>query len=175
MTLGFITGMIAAIVIIVLIRVIRRDAVKNQHYDERQIILRANGYKAGFMVTIIGILILILWIEGTEDYGLRNWIEPGFGMFAVMMTGIVTFTVYCIVKEAFFAIGQKGNAYIVICLAVSVLNAIPAVIRIGNGTIWDDGKISFQSGSNLICAVSFLIIVAVLLVKKIQNGKGAEE
>ncbi len=171
---GFVTGMIAVIIIIVLIRVLKRDAYKNNHYDERQLILRANGYKAGFLVTVIGILILILWIEGAEDYGFRSWIEPGFGMFAVLMIGIITFTVYCIVKEAFFAIGQKGNAYIVLCLVVSVLNAIPAAIRIVNGTIWDNGKISFESGSNLICAVSFLIIVVALLAKKIQTGKEAE-
>ncbi len=175
--MGFFSDIIipvlAVIAIIAAVLLADRRARKEAHYDEMQLKIRGEGYRLGFIVTLAALCILLFMTEMSEGFG--RLVTPSFGMFAVMMTGIVVFIVYCIFREAFFRIGQNGRYYITLCLVVVAINGASAVSRITDGSFPGSGGITFQGGANLVCALSFLIILAAILIKSITGRKEAAE
>ena len=135
--------------------------------------LLEDGYKIGYLVTLAGLVLLLLLTEIVD--GFSQVATPGFGMFFVIMFGIVVFSVYCIFHDSFFSVGEKGKTYILLCLFVVVANGVSAVGRIVKGTIIEEGKLTFSGTSNLIMATSFLIIVISLVIKNVQDKKEAAE
>lgn len=164
MSSEFFTGLF----LVLLIGLIIYLSSKNRHYDEMQQKIRAEGYKLGYTVTIILLIILMCFIE----YAPGHLITPSFGIFAVLMAGIVTFTVYSILKDSFFSIGERSTYYMIVCAIISVVNAITAFKYISNGTFLENGVVTFDHGGNLICALGFMAVFVALFIKKVNDRKG---
>ena len=92
-----------------------------------------------------------------------------------MMIGIVTFVVYCIFKEAFFQIGQNCTYYIALCAFIGLLNTVMGILRIVDGSFFENGVITFASGASFICGLSFLAILIALVIKKVSMGSEVTE
>ena len=108
-----------------------------------------------------------------ESFG--KVISPSFCMMAVGLTGIVAFTVYCIFKDAFYSIGQNRKGYISLCVLVIIANGIGAIGRIREGTLIEDGVVTFSSCGGLLCAAGFLVILISLLIKEVSDKKEVYE
>ncbi len=153
--------------IIITFSMIRRRRSESRHYDEMQLKLRAAAYQTGFYVTALGSLLLIFLMD--EDLvNLNRFADPSFSVFVVLMTGIITFAVTCIAKEAFFPVGGGGNTYLFLYTVIVVLNGILSIRRIADGSIFENGRITFRTGSGLVCAMSFLAVLIAILIKKAQ-------
>ncbi len=163
----FIIGIGIVALLVLLIWLIKRKSAQSQHYDEMQLKIRADGYRLGFFVTLFLIVAAILAVE----CGLDQYIASSLVMFTALMAGIVSFAVYCVMKEAFFSIGDKGGFYIVICLIIVLLDGGLSVSRIVDGSFWEGGAVSFPHGAGLVCALAFLVLLVALLIKKLQLRK----
>lgn len=170
--------LIAILGIAIFVATITRFVAKNKinanaHFDEMQLQNRATGYKLGFMVTIACMLVVLFLMD--DFVGLSSFVEPSLAIFIALMIGIVTFAIYCIRKEAFFRVGDKGTSYIVLCTVIFLMNGILSSLRIIDGTILENGRITFEHGGGLVCSVSFLMILITLIMKKKQIQRAEEE
>ena len=167
----FMLGVLVAVVILFAIRITRRKAGKEGHFDEMQLRLRARGYGIAYLVTVIGLLLLTFLFQ-SEAFSV---IEPAFGVFLVLMISIATFAVYCVWNEAFFHVGQRTNYYMILCLIVVLLNGASAAVHFMNGTFLENGRLTFDNSSYLVSGLTFLSVLIALLLKKAGFGKGEEE
>ena len=92
-----------------------------------------------------------------------------------MMIGIVTSVVYCIFKGAFFQIGQNGTYYIALCAFIGLLNTGMGILRLVDGSLFENGVITFSSGASFICGLSFVIVLIALAIKKVSIGSEVAE
>ena len=143
----------------------RKSSTRNNaHYDEMQLQIRAAGYRMGFYVTLAGLLAVILLMECTGVFD--HMLSPSFALGVVAFAGIVTFAVYCICKDAFYSVGQNRRTYIIICIIVVIANGIGMIGTIRERIQSENKMLSFSNSANLLCAVSFLVILIALLAKE---------
>ena len=141
---------------------LRKERGGGKHYDERQLVLRANGTRIGFFVTMIAEMLVLMLTE----FEVIPLTSVTLAVFVALMVGAVTFAVYCIVKDVFFSIGDKGRSYRILCAVIVLLDGAAAVSRFADGTILKDGVPTFESCNTLVLALSFLVILVALLVRK---------
>ncbi len=141
------------------------------HYDEMQLKNRADGYRMGYLVTIFLMAAYLLGYEAD----LMKALSPSFAVYAILMLGFAVFAVFCIQKEAFFSIGQKGKGYMISCAVVVVATGALAISRIVDGTLLEDGVITLGHGSSLVMCPCFLLILVAIIYKMISSGKEADE
>ena len=164
------TVIVGIAVIIVFIWAMKKTRKVQPHFDEMQLQLRAKGYAAAYMTSIIGMgAFMLLYETGKIDF-----IDPAVCFMAVLMASVAVFAVYCIRHEAFFSIGEKGHYYMLLCAAVGV--GISAATSIAGGELLKDGRITFSGGAaNVLTGLTFLAVFIALLVKKLGRGSEADE
>lgn len=148
-----------------------RKAAQTRHYDEMQLKIRANGYKLGFF-TVLALLALLMVLSET---GLSSVVSPSLALFAVLMAGVITFAVYCILHEAFLSVGNQGKSYLAVFTIVIACNAAVAVVRLLNGEIMENGLVTLDFGAPALVCVGFLAALIALLIKMARVRKEAAE
>ena len=163
----------AIIVLALLIYVIVNAKKKDNHFDEMQLIKRANGYKIGYFILLIG---LTIYAGASAFYpDLKDRVEPTCAIFIIMMISILFFAVYCIFNEAFFTIGENAKGYSFVCVAMILLNGVGSINSISKGEYLKDGVRSYSGIGNIVITVMFTIVLVCIIVKSIMNKKEAEE
>ncbi|MBY5034424.1 hypothetical protein K6V78_05020 [Streptococcus gallolyticus] len=158
----FSLGMLVALVLG--FTVAYRRAQKELKYDERQEMYRNRGYKcATFAMLFTNVAIMLLADFVAEQLSLR-----GVAMLTIMV-GAVVYASYAILHDAYFGFQQKGSSYILLLSVVMVLNAGLGISRLLDGTFSEE-----SGGLNLLIAIGFASILAVIFYKKIAE-KGGEE
>jgi hypothetical protein len=149
-------------VIIAAVVLLRKERGGDKRYDERQMTLRAAGYRLAFFVTLVaGFAVLFL-----AEMEILPAASFTMALFIAIMAGVVTFAVFCIVNDVFFSIGEKGNYYRVLFGVIVLINGFVAGTRIADGTFLENGVPTFSGCSSLIMALSFLVIFVALLVRR---------
>ena len=164
---GFILLLIFVIVFAA-IMLLTTYSKRNCEYDERQLAIRAEGYKRGFFIMLVMTGMLCIINEARISVPFDN----NFFLFAAMMLSAI----HAIENVAFFSVNEKVLAYVVMVAIIIIVNAISAAGHIIDGTIKSDGKIMFDNGGcNLILLVGFLLMLTVFIHKYIKERKGYEE
>ena len=112
---------------------VKKNKSADVHYDERQLTIRAKGYRIGFLVTVVAMFMVMFLID--DIFGVGAVIEPSLAVLIGVMIGLVTFTVYCIQKEVFFGIGERPIWYIVLVFFIVIINLGIGIIHIAEGTL----------------------------------------
>lgn len=146
---------------------LRRSRGEHREYDERQLALRAEGYRRGFFVTLAAGAAALVLLEA----GLIPAACATLALYIALLAGITTFAVFCIVKDVFFHIGEKGTYYMAVCAVIVLADGAAAVSEIVNGTILENGVPTFTSCSSLILALLFLVILVALLVRRSRGER----
>lgn len=162
----------AVIIGLILFMVKKGSRTKDAHYDEMQMLIRGAGYRIGFFVTLICLFVFALLTELADPFS--TVIAPSLCMWTAGFAGIVTFVVYCIMKDAFYAVGQNRKSYIILCACIVAVNVIGSAGHFRAGTLFSR-EAGFAGYSNLLCAVSFLIILISLAIREIRGRKEVEE
>ena len=158
----FLTGVVLVVVIAVVVYLIRKEEPKDRQYDERQLALRAEGYKRGFQTAVVAGALAIFLVE-LEIVPLAS---ATLAMFVAFMIGLVTFAVYCIMRDVFFRVGEKGTYYLGLCAVIVLSDGVAAVVQIVDGSILENGVPTFSGCNALVMALSFLVILVALLIRK---------
>lgn len=170
----FMDSLLVLLVLVVLagvILMVSRSSKRERHFDERQLMLRARGYRLGYTVTVVLMLLLTFLL----DYDALTFVSPALGVYAVLMIGLVTFAVFCIMNDVFFSVGEKGGYYIVICAAIVVLDGLIVIARLADGSLLESGVLTFSVGSSAVMALGFLVILAALVIRKLRAEREADE
>lgn len=141
------------------------DEVKNQ-FDERQELVRGQGFKYGFFTMMIANAALLV----------LNILEiPLFSNMEVAMTasiviGVSVFASYCIWNDGYFALNENRRSLLIMLGLIGVLNLVIGIGNIFAGVIMENGAFTFRS-TNLFCALMFIVVFIVMLAKHIKDGK----
>ena len=137
-------------------------------FDERQILEQGKAFKIGFFVMFITVEALII----LNITGLANVADYSVFYQTAVLLGILTYVIYCIWTESYFAINQKSTGIIISFAFIALVNLAIGIFNIIYGQMIVDGKITFRI-LNLLCAVLFVIIFATMLLKRIVNAKSS--
>ena len=133
------------------------------------IILRLRQFLNQQELDIVGILILIhqdiLELLPVQGYVLCA---------ASIFPGLMVFVAYCVWHEAYFSLKDKEKSLLVFFGFIGVINLIITIMAILDGSMMANGKISFNA-LNLVCAVMFIELFVVVLLKKISTSKETDE
>ena len=139
-----------------------------KEFDERQIAARGRAYKYGFIT-------LIAALFGLCIYGAIN--ETGISIafiYISLCAGLSVFVVYSIWKDAFLNIGQSPARYLVLSMAIVVLNAGSGIMPLFQGKKFMD-VLNSPNGANLMCCVLFTVVTVTLAIKMIVSRKEERE
>lgn len=164
--LTFLLGVLIAVIIVIAIRKTRKN---NDHYDERQLMVRGRAYQIGFMTMLVFSASYMLLSVAFEELLKFGYLWNAMSMFV----GLTIFAVYSILNDAFFSLKEKGDNYIFTCILVVVVNCIGISPSVQNITSIMDliGSYKFL---NVLCILSFVIILITLVTKRNLDRKDEE-
>ncbi len=165
--LGTVLGVM---LVILLIAVAQTDDTMKQNYDERQELLRGRGAKYAFYTMMIFNLIMFM-LEAAEVVYLP--MSTGLALFFSVLIGGGVYAVYCIWKDAYFALNQKVNVLMVILIFGGVVNLLIGIDAILEGGAIQNNQLTLRS-MNLFCGIMMLLICGVLILKKLWKDREEE-
>ena len=170
--LGFAVGFCTVIIVALIARKIfhREPTI----YDERQERIRGIAYKYAF-ATMCVTAVAYIFLCGI---GFEGIIESALAVFIIIISGVLTYACYCIVKGAYFGINNNKRKWIILDLVIVVINAVCAVGQFIDGEYIKNGVLHLAGTANLICAVAFGVVLIALVVKEAKDrreGGGEDE
>ena len=144
---------------------LNKDKKVKQKYDERQLLVRGDAYKYGFLATLItnGVLMVLSVDNQTKFLGVSAFFLPIF-------VGIVAQITYSIFKDAYIGLNANTKSYLIFMAFVGILNLAIAIIATINGELIEDGVLSY-SFLNYLCGGLFIILGLELFIKSRLDKK----
>ncbi len=168
--IAIVLGMVLGVMLIVaLIAVTQTNDSMKQNYDERQELLRGRGAKYGFY-TMMMLNCILFMLEAAEVY---LPMSAGFSLLFSAMIGVGVYAVYCIWKDAYFALNQKAGTLTVIFLLIGTLNLIMGIGAFLEGAAFQNNQLTYRSMS-LFCGILMLVVCGALLLKRICKDREEE-
>jgi len=88
----------------------------------------------------------------------------------IILTGLI-YVIYCIQHDAYVSLNENANRLMVILSIIGGVNLLISIMHIKEGTMIEDGVISFNC-MNLLCGIMILTITVILFVHtKLQAGE----
>lgn len=157
---------IGLLVVVICLAVTKNgDEMKNQ-FDERQELVRGRGFMYGFFTLISSNAVLVL-LNVLEVSLFRNM---EVALTASILVGVAVFASYCIWNDGYFALNENRKSMLITFGLIGVLNLVIGIGNLASGEIIENGAFTFRC-LNLFCALLFLVIFGVLLLKQIKDGK----
>lgn len=164
---GIVFGVAIGILLVIILLTLTKngDKVKCQ-FDERQELVRGRGFKYGFFTIMISNTVLLI-LQVLEVSLFSN---TEVTMLISIVLGVSVFASYCIWHDGYFALNENRRKLIVVFGVCGLMNIVISIANIWNGKIMQDGALTFYS-SNIFCALLFVEIFSMLLIKHIKDGK----
>ncbi len=137
-----------------------------QNYDERQELNRGRGAKYGLYTMFFLDMVLFLM----ETAGIRLPMSAGLALVISTLIGGSVFAVYCVWKEAYYALNQKANAFTGILFVIGIINLVIGIKAFVDGVAIQDNQLTLRS-MNLFCAVTIIVICGALILKKVFKDR----
>lgn len=154
------------IVLALIISLTKKSRQMNSHYDEMQLRARGDAYRNSFF-TLLGLVVFLMF---GLDSGIEKIIEPTLCILIAVMISLLVFVISCIFENAFFSVNDNGKSYLLISGICGLTNLVAAFSNISEGGFIADGIVRFHDGgANLVCAITFLVIFVVIVVKKLMD------
>ncbi len=157
---------IGLLVVAILLAITKKgDETKNQ-FDERQELVRGRGFKYGFF-TIMIVNAVMLFMNVLE---IPLFSQLEVAMTASIVVGVSVFASYCIWNDGYFALNENRKSLMIMFGIIGGMNIIISIANLTAGVIIQNGALTFRS-TNIFCAILFIVIFVVLLIKHIKDGK----
>lgn len=160
---------IGVVLCVILYAIAQKDNSLKQNYDERQELLRGRGAKYGLYTMMFMNLALFL----LETTGVRLPMSTGLALFFSVLIGGSVWAVYCIWKDAYFALNQKAGVFIGVFLVVGIINLIIGIDAFLDGVAFQNNQLTLRS-MNLFCAIMIIVICGALILKKVCKDREEE-
>lgn len=162
-------GLVGVILVVVLLRLTKKDGSIKCKYDERQQAVRGRGFKYGFF-TLMFYDLVYAWID--EILG-RRYFENSVGMIVGIFLGVLVYVSYCIWHEGYFSLNENPKKVLIVFAVIAIMNFAVFAVQLNRGNVIENGILTFRC-VNLLCGIMFLIVFGVLLIKAICNKKEME-
>lgn len=172
-TLGMLTGMLAGVILIVILLKWTKKGRSGEvrcRWDERQLLIRGNGFKYAFFTIII--LLYLYSMLGSEIHGFpMDYQATGI---LIIFLGAIVDIVYCIWNGAYFALNENRKRVLVLFAVLGGINLLLGIRSLTNGDAFTEGVLNVRS-ANLFCGILFIVIFASLLLRMAVAEKESEE
>ena len=154
------------VVFLVILTAVKICRNKSEHYDERQLQIRGNGYRISFMTTVLLNIVYSAFLYGFT----KEIVAPQFVVITIAFIGIAVYAIYCIFNDAYLQVGQKSGVWMLVIVFVIVTNIFAAARSSERGLIVD----GFATGSsmNIMVASLFGLILISLCIKRLMDKRG---
>ena len=165
MLMGTIIGLVVGVfIVIIILKLTKKDGKLKCEYDERQDAVRGKGYRLSFSV-----LAIYNFLYGF--YGIlieKPFLDPFVAMMFGICLSVAVHVSYCIWHDAYFSLNENPKKVLFAFAAIAIFNLLIGAIGIREGNMIRDGVITFRS-VNLICGMMFIVIFIALLAKRIKS------
>lgn len=159
--LGFVCGIVTVGIIFGVLFVKAKREGKNQQFDEMQLLSRQKAAVHGFVLLIASTLIGGVLCD-------MGWLS-GFDMSVIcVFLAISVFGCECILRNAYFKVGEKKGPWIGVLVAVALLNYIAVARHVLDGSF-------MESILNFCCALGMTALVVAIMIQRGRNRKLEEE
>ena len=163
------TVLISVLLAVVLVASVQTGDSMKQNYDERQELARGHGFKYGFYTILI-----LSFVEFTlEMADVYLPMSAGLSSLLCVLLGVGVYMVYCIWKDAYFALNQKAGALMAVFFVIGTVNLIMGVDAFVHGTAIENNQLTIRS-INLFGGILMLVICVTLLLKKYFKDREEE-
>lgn len=170
-SLGVLVGVLAGVIFaIFLLKWMKKGREIRCRWDERQLLIRGNGFKYSFFTVII--LLYLYSMFGNEIHGFPMDYQAT-GIFIIFF-GVMVDIVYCIWKGAYFALNENKKRVMAAFVVLGLINLLVGIRNLVNGDSFTDGVLNIRS-ANLFCGVLFVVIFATMLIRMLISEKDDEE
>ena len=161
MSMDWIAGILAGVLMIAVICLFLRRRVRNPEYDERQRLVRGAAYQHAFMV-ILCYSVLYGILTAVTGW---HFMEDGAAVFIGAFLGLGVFGVECVWKDAFFTASRTPGRYIILYAAVTLSEAASTLSQLRSGALVKDGLLTAGCMYPALALV-FLSILVTILIKR---------
>lgn len=164
---AFVTGlMVAAILIVCILKYANKDGRVKTEYDERQTAVRGKAYRYAFYAEIFA-QVVIMWILMT---GMELPIEDYALLFIGVILGCMVLCAYCIWHDVYWGMNNDHRRFYIIFIVATILNAFPVVAGALRGTLIENGKIGMPL-LNIAVLVMMAAVFIELFIKSMMDKK----
>lgn len=164
---GVVVGVLFGLVFVLLIIAFAKtNNGEKARFDERQEVVRGRGFKYGFFTTLVagGAMIILDLLD------VSLFAELSVAMMVSLLCGIAVFASYCIWNDGYFALNERRRSLMTVFGIVGAMNIAIGVMNALSDELMVGGTLTVQC-VNLACGVMFIVIFAVMLAKKIKDGR----
>jgi hypothetical protein len=164
-SIGFATGILIGVILAIILCIFanKNHKAKTQ-YDERQKEVRGKGYQYGFYTIVIFEILMMIFDLSEIQFPFDHYILH----FAGVVLGGLVLSGYCIWNDAYWGLNNNRKRFGLMFLVLAVLNAIPVVGSLINGSF------STAPFINLMVLIMMLILGTELLVKNTLEKRDSE-
>lgn len=156
----FIFAILFVIIFLLAFLINKSKNIKDQNFDERQLILRSNAYNHAFFAVILygaGYGMLTAVLE-------KHFMEDGMATLVGVFIGVVVFCVECVMKDVFFSVSDKPAVYLLLVGACTIINGIGSLEKIRSKVIIKNGILTIDF-LQPACTITLLIILIAIIIK----------
>ncbi|MDO4975962.1 MAG: hypothetical protein Q4E53_01755 [Eubacteriales bacterium] len=169
--LGLFVGLFVGFLLIFsALKFTRTDRKRKLKYDERQIAAQGKAYKYGFFATLFANVLYGI-AESSTNYLLM---DPMAAMTICICIGVFVYAANGIWNDAYFALNERPKSIVIIFLAITVINLLPAINNIRHGKMIVNGTLQ-SSCCNLACGLLILAVLLVIAVKHMMMKREEDE
>lgn len=167
--LDFIIMLAIMIVIAIITSVVTvKGRGKAAQFDERQLIARGKALGAGFYTLMLALVCYIFYSEIVENPVL----DTSIGIALCIIIGVAVFAVIGVTKDAFVGFTENAARRKTLFGILGGVNLVFGVLGILDGSLIEDGKLSFSVLNLAIGALSAVVCIG-LAIRSAQQKKQA--
>ena len=168
---GFIVGLVIGIVLlIVILRFSNTNHKAQTEYDERQKGIRGRAYQYGYYAMMLYEVVMILLNAFDVKLPAGSFILH----FGAIFVGALVLGCYTVWKGAYWGQNSNRRKYGIVFIFLAMLNAIPLIGPLRNGTFLENGEISVPF-VNLLVLIMLLVLGVMLLLRHFADQRNEED
>ena len=148
----------------------KKDGRMRCKWDERQLLIRGNGYKYSFFTVII--LLYLYTMIGSEIKGFP--MDSQAACILIILVGAVINIVYCIWNGAYFSLNENRKRVLMVFALLGAVNLLIGIRHLVRGDAFTDGVLNGLN-ANLFCGILFVIIFVTLFLRMLIPEKDYDE
>lgn len=174
--LGFVAGILMVLALFALLTLALRSRGQKDppspgrgKYDERQKLARGRAFRAGFITVICYEM-----LYGFADLMGLRWCVNFTGILIGLFLGLAVFAVMAIVQDAYLAINERMNNWLILCGVVVFANGSCVLNQAVHGELVRDGMLT-ENWLNGLCAALFVVILCAQLIHNARARRAEAE
>lgn len=159
---GVVAGLIFFLILTLVL--VRKKGQSHSKYDEMQTAIRGTAYQYATVTGVLAGIILGLLLD-MDAFPM----DGSFSLMVVSFLMVTIYIVYMVMKGVYFGISGNWKKWTLLIFIIGLSNLIIGTLHITREGL-PEGRLTIVN-SNLMMGISFLIIVAAVMIRKERENR----